>query len=89
MKYPFDKLEVGQAFNVPVDADTASNLNSLCRYYSRKLGRVFGYRRISRDAVFEVSRRPDGWNPVNPDRTTPVSVEIVPERPSAWNRKNR
>ncbi|TQE98152.1 MAG: hypothetical protein FKY71_15355 [Spiribacter salinus] len=41
-KYPFDALEVGQAFRVPAGDSTASNLRNLAAYWGQKLSRQSG-----------------------------------------------
>ena len=55
-KYPFDAMEVGDAFDVPISSTTPGALANLCHYHGKRLGRSFTYRTFSNEGVFEVSR---------------------------------
>lgn len=56
MKYPFNELQIGDAFDVPVSSTTRAAIAQLCWKYGVKLGRKFSCRHIPNEGVYEVSR---------------------------------
>lgn len=80
MRYPFDTLEIGEAFDIPITDMSHDNVNRQCRYYSGKLNRTFRYRKLASEGVYEVSRHPLGatYRGVRP--SAPVVVKQARRR---------
>lgn len=54
--YPFDKLGIGDTFDIPFELHSDTSIRMLCWRNGKRLGRSFAYRFIGTEGVFRVER---------------------------------